>query len=601
MLAATPVPAPRVATRRPLLRRRGCVRVCALSVALPPPCVLFEDEHLLVCHKPAGWNTHAPAEYAGEGIYDWLQARERRWASLAIMHRLDKETSGVLVFGLTVVANKSLTAQFEQRTVEKRYLMHTRRKRRGGATLTAPASGALEVSQTADGWLRVSSGLLRQGDSYEACALGDERGGGRLLEAVTLFRELEQGDTTLLEARPLTGRTHQIRAHAAALGAPVLGDTLYGAPGDERVWLHSASLALRHPISAQQMMFEAPADAPGEPAEKRWSIPRAMLRPEDTDLFRLRHGAGGGSGGTSRYGAPREYIDCLGDTVLSQSEGEAPRDVAALVGTAPLGGKPLQRVYHKRLRRDVRAASDPADTSPRLVAGVAGPERFVVRENGASFELSLVDGYSVGIFHDQRDNRRRLQTGHVAAGFGELWPPVGSPKPEVLNVFAYTCAFSVAAALGGARVTSLDVSKKYLAWGSERNFPLNGLVAAEHDFIFGDAVEWMRRLARKGRTYTAVLLDPPTFSQTKSGRFSAERDYGSLVATALTLLNPGGVLLCSTNAARLAPADFVEEVRQAVAAAGRTITAEHYAPQPPDFPVTRDEPAYLKTFWVRVQ
>ena len=65
------------------------------------PCVIFEDEHLLVVHKPAGWNTHAPGPFAGEGIYDWLKHREPRWSSLAILHRLDKETSGVLVFGKT--------------------------------------------------------------------------------------------------------------------------------------------------------------------------------------------------------------------------------------------------------------------------------------------------------------------------------------------------------------------------------------------------------------------------------------------------------------------------------------------------------------------
>jgi 23S rRNA (cytosine1962-C5)-methyltransferase len=170
----------------------------------------------------------------------------------------------------------------------------------------------------------------------------------------------------------------------------------------------------------------------------------------------------------------------------------------------------------------------------------------------------------------------------------------------VLNCFAYTCAFSVCAALAGARTTSLDVSKKYLAWGSTANFPLNGLDAAAHDFIFGDAFDWLRRLARKGRLYEVVILDPPTFSTSAKGRFSAERDYGSLVAAALAVLAPGGVLLCSTNAARLPPPAFLEAVRGAVAAAGRTVVAEHYVPQPPDFVVTKEEPAYLKTVWLRV-
>src|SRR5450755_2483651 len=91
------------------------------------PCVIFEDEHLLVVAKPPGWNTHAPSPYAGEGIYDWLKHRESRWSSLAILHRLDKETSGVLVFGKTPLANRSLTEQFTGHRVQKKYLQLTDR------------------------------------------------------------------------------------------------------------------------------------------------------------------------------------------------------------------------------------------------------------------------------------------------------------------------------------------------------------------------------------------------------------------------------------------------------------------------------------------
>src|SRR5512135_3332016 len=92
------------------------------------PCVIFEDEHLLVVNKPAGWNTHAPSPFAGEGIYDWLRHREPRWAKLAIIHRLDKETSGVMVFSKTALANRSLTRQFTAREVRKQYLLTTNRR-----------------------------------------------------------------------------------------------------------------------------------------------------------------------------------------------------------------------------------------------------------------------------------------------------------------------------------------------------------------------------------------------------------------------------------------------------------------------------------------
>src|SRR6478609_473664 len=97
------------------------------ALAILPPCVLFEDEHLLVVNKPAGWNTHAPSPYAGEGLYDWLRHREPKWAALAILHRLDKETSGVLVFGKTALANRSLTDQFTRHAIQKRYLFLTDR------------------------------------------------------------------------------------------------------------------------------------------------------------------------------------------------------------------------------------------------------------------------------------------------------------------------------------------------------------------------------------------------------------------------------------------------------------------------------------------
>jgi 23S rRNA (cytosine1962-C5)-methyltransferase len=531
--------------------------------ASPPPCILHEDEHLLVVHKPAGWNTHAPHPHAGEGIHDWLKHREPRWASLAIIHRLDKDTSGVMVFGKSPLANRSLTEQFTRRTVGKTYLLLTDRE--------VPPGG-----------LTVASQLVRAGDRYQSGPRGEAAETRfELVGAVT-----QPVPANLVAGMPLTGRTHQIRVHASDCGFPILGDTLYGGSPHPRVCLHAAELSFRHPATGAEATFRAPPDFA---ADARLALRRAIIDEQETTAFRVLHGAGDGR--------PGWYVERLGDHILSQSEqplSAAQRDELA-------GRFPARGCYHKILSRQVRRTS-PDEASPRLVLGQAAPDRFTVRENGVNFELSFGEGYSIGLFLDQRDNRRRLLTGHIAAGFPLVDLRQGAPPAElnILNTFAYTCGFSVCAALQGARTTSLDLAKKYLEWG-RRNFELNGLDPARHDFIYGDALDWLRRLAKKGRRFDAVLLDPPTFSQSKArGIFRAEKDYGKLVTAALPVLEPGGVLFAATNAAGLAPEDFLAVLHAAVAAAGRKVEQVHYAPQPPDFPISRDEPAYLKTVWLRV-
>jgi 23S rRNA (cytosine1962-C5)-methyltransferase len=545
--------------------------VSKLSCSLPP-CVLFEDEHLLVVNKPAGWNTHAPSPYAGEGIYDWLKHREPRWAKLAIIHRLDKETSGELVFGKTALANCSLTEQFAGREVRKKYLLLTDRP---------PKQRAFTAK----------SNITRAGERYVSGASGEP--------AETQFRVPLSGGSggclkaglETIEAEPLTGRTHQIRVHATENGFPILGDALYGGSPWPRVCLHAAELGFKHPATGEPVNFAAPVDFS---LDARSTLRGAVIEPDATDAFRLIHGASDGW--------PGWYVERLGDYLLSQSEQELlPEQHKTLGAYYTFHPSRTKATYYKILNRCVRQTSTVA-AAPRLVLGETAPERFPIRENGVQFELSFNEGYSVGLFLDQRDNRRRLLIGHIAAEFSIFdsgrQPPTASR--EILNCFAYSCGFSVCAALGGARTTSLDLSKKYLEWG-KRNFALNNLDPAQHDFIYGDTFDWLKRLVKKQRAFDVVLLDPPTFSQSKeSGVFRAEKDYGRLVAAALPVLKPGGVLFASTNAADWRPEDFLAQVEGAIRKHGRRIVQQHYVPQPPDFPVSRAEPAYLKTVWLRV-
>ena len=541
------------------------------------PCVIFEDEHLLVVNKPAGMNTHAPSPFAGEGIYDWLRHREPRWARLAIIHRLDKETSGVIVFGKTPEANRSLTQQFTNRSVHKTYLLLTDRPPKR-AELVAKS----KIARAGDRYVSGPQGELAETRFKTVAA--DVR---KLALTSRTSESPRIGSYQLVEAEPLTGRTHQIRVHAAENGFPILGDALYGGSAFQRVCLHAAEIKFQHPVTSEELTFRAPADFEGDSREL---LRTALVDSDETNAYRFIHGASDGW--------PGWYVERLGDFLLSQSEAPlSPKQQARLAELAAS----VRGAYHKTLSRHVRGASA-VEASPEFVCGEPAPERFAIRENGIQFKLSFSEGYSVGLFLDQRDNRRRLLTGHVGANF-PLYSSqleIRNSKPELLNVFAYTCGFSVCAAKAGARVTSLDLSKKYLEWG-RRNFALNSLDPAGHDFIYGDAFDWLRRLAKKRRAFDVIVLDPPTFSQSKEhGAFRVEKNYGELVSAALPLLKAEGVLLASTNAADWPPEKFLAAVENSIQAAKRKILQQQYAPQPPDFPISRAEPAYLKTVWVRV-
>jgi 23S rRNA (cytosine1962-C5)-methyltransferase len=508
--------------------------------------IILEDEHLLAVNKPAGWNTHSPSPFAGEGLYEWLRQREPRWRNLSILHRLDKETSGLIVFGKTPTANRALTQQFEEGRVCKIYLF-----------LTASKPPAREIT--------ARSALVRVGPKY-VCR--PPHAGATVAE--TRFQPLG----AMIEARPLTGKTHQIRAQAAAEGFPILGDTLYGGAPGARLCLHAAQLQFAHPASGQTISLSAPPDFARDP---RLALRRAIIDPAATNAFRVVHGASDD--------CPGLYLDQLSDCLLAQTDGplSGPQRSQIEDWAARLGAK---TVFHKILQREAKG-------SPAFLLGAPSAGEVSILENGVRFELHLDEGYSAGLFLDQRDNRRRFLTRYIAP---DLEIPAGA---EVLNTFAYTCGFSLCAALGGARATSLDLSKNYLEWG-RRNFLLNSLDPAAHDFIFGDVFDWLRRMVKKGRTFDVIILDPPTFSRSKeSGTFRAEQDYGTLVASALPALKPGGLLLASTNASELAPEDFVQTVTSAITRSGRPVLQRHYIPQPPDFPVSHPEPAYLKTLWVR--
>ena len=216
--------------------------------------------------------------------------------------------------------------------------------------------------------------------------------------------------------------------------------------------------------------------------------------------------------------------------------------------------------------------------SPQHLSGPLVTEPFLILENGIASEISFQSGYSQGIFLDQRDNRAEVRR-------------LMSPGLRLLNTFAYTGAFSVAAALAGAETTTLDLSQPYLDW-AKRNFTHNSLDPAAHHFCKGDTFHWLRRFAKQGRTFDGIVLDPPTFSRDEKGKvFRVEENFGELAALAADLLTPDGWLLCSTNCRHLGLNEFQKQLRHAI----RRPLSPRHSNMPPDF---TDEP-YLKSVWLR--
>ncbi len=249
------------------------------------------------------------------------------------------------------------------------------------------------------------------------------------------------------------------------------------------------------------------------------------------------------------------YIDVYGEgAVLIAYEGRVPRGFNASLESATvldvLRGLGVRAVYLKPFARDrskLGGALPEVVTERTPAAGEPLADGLLVRELDWRLEVRLYDGLSTGVFLDQRENRgwvRDWCAGRVGRGEGA----------RVLNTFAYTCGFSVAAARAGAETTSVDVSARYLEWG-KRNLAHNGIDPDAHRFAQMDTFEFLSYAERKGLVYDLVVLDPPSFAAgSKKDRvapWSAVSGYARLVAAAARVVARGGVVLASTNTSEL--------------------------------------------------
>lgn len=248
----------------------------------------------------------------------------------------------------------------------------------------------------------------------------------------------------------------------------------------------------------------------------------------------------------------------------------------------------VKGVYYKhRVRDDLRKVSRSVVAPSEPVAGEAAPQPLTVEEHDSKFAVRLGDGFSTGLFLDQRDNRRRLR----ARAQGK----------RVLNLFCYTGSFSVATGKGGAvQVTSVDLSAAVLRRVDE-NLRLNGLPKAQHRLLRADCVTWVERAVRRGDRYDVLVLDPPSFGSDGAKTWAVSRDYFRLVEQVMQLAEPAATLLCVTNHRGIDGMTFQAGIRGAAQAAGRAISGLELPPPPLDCAAQGGSQGATKSAMVQLQ
>ncbi|HEL1618262.1 TPA: class I SAM-dependent rRNA methyltransferase [Streptococcus suis] len=228
------------------------------------------------------------------------------------------------------------------------------------------------------------------------------------------------------------------------------------------------------------------------------------------------------------------------------------------------------------------------DFESAFLYGQEAPEYFTVLENGVSYQVFMNDGLMTGIFLDQHEVRGSLVDG-LATG------------KNLLNMFSYTAAFSIAAAMGGAiETTSVDLAKRSREL-SKAHFKVNGVELDNHHFVVMDVFEYFKYAKRKGLHFDVIVLDPPSFARNKKQTFSVAKDYHKLISQSLEILNPNGIIIASTNAANVSVEKFRQQIEKGFGSQKHHCLADYRLPA--DFTINKNDESsnYLKVFTIKVE
>ena len=300
---------------------------------------------------------------------------------------------------------------------------------------------------------------------------------------------------------------------------------------------------------------------------------KSYYQDELTTAFRLFNQEGDGFGGLT--------VDLYGDYAVFSWYNSYVYQIRQTISEA------FRQVFPEVLGAYEKIRFKGLDYESAHVYGQEAPDFFTVLENGVLYQVFMNDGLMTGIFLDQHEVRGSLVDG-LAMG------------KSLLNMFSYTAAFSVAAAMGGAsQTTSVDLAKRSREL-SEAHFQANGISTDDHRFVVMDVFEYFKYAKRKGLTYDVIVLDPPSFARNKKQTFSVVKDYHKLISQSLEILNPRGIIIASTNAANVSRQKFTEQIDKGFA--GRSYQILNKYGLPADFAYNKKDESsnYLKVISMKV-
>ncbi len=511
--------------------------------------ILYEDDDVLAVAKPSGIDSATPEGRTSPGLSEYLAELRGQGETFHTANRLNRYESGVLLLGKNPAIAQALRTALRNNEVTQEFT----------AVVLGKMSRATLVIDAGHGASRGRRGSVKGAGKRPPAP--KER--TNALNRQTTVSAIHRGSArTVVRCQTVVASTHALRAQLRAVRLRLLGDNLHDETRRKHetssTCLHLSKIAFKNPgtgvrTTVRCRVPEAFSNLANGAQDTERPLLAALIRrlpllaSGNTDAYRLITG-----GKEDLKGVVAERFGEVVTLQISDDRG-ARGDMLSAVAKWYKDKLGVKAVYAKRFvknRTDVDEDTQRVLHSPHPLAGSPAPPEIRIREYGIPFIIRPYEGFSVGLFLDQRDNRRRIR----AQARGK----------DVLNLFAYTCGFSVAAAAGGAASTvSVDLSPKALEWG-RANFALSHLDPSDHQFIKSDAFDYLRRAARQGKRFDIIILDPPSFAHGRKGSrtFSIARDLPALVAASTPLLRPGGTMMVSTNYRQLPTKRLRELVKE---------------------------------------